>query len=160
MTGNALLAALPCAALALALSKASWRRALPALAVCLSAAILSNLFLASLAPFKLLVLGAALTTAVTLAPVYLRSPLRAIMLAVLAANAGVWSGALSATVRGPVGLALVLPWLALWAPAAWLVQRRWEIVLKIAASWLIAIAVLAVALNSVSMPSYQLDHME
>ena len=74
-------------------------------------------------------------------------------------NAGVWSGLLIGRAGRPLDLAIAAPALLLLLPATWLVQRRWTIALKVAASWLIAIAVLASVLPLIPTPGYAPDHM-
>lgn len=159
MTGQALLAALPCAALGLALCRTTWREAITPVAACIVAALVANLLLGGLSA-EVLVVTCGLTTALTALPVYLNRAPHPLLMLILAVNAGVWTGALAGLSHGVLGLLFSLPWIAAKAPAGWVVQRRWQVALKVIASWMVAIALLAVALNSVSMPSYQLDHME
>ncbi|MDH4386790.1 MAG: hypothetical protein QE280_15280 [Caulobacter sp.] len=78
----------------------------------------------------------------------------------MAANAGLWTGALLAAGGRQDLLALVAPWIFLALPAGWLIRKGARIAVQVAASWLIAVAVLAVALPLVSVPAYQSDHME
>lgn len=77
--------------------------------------------------------------------------------------------ALTAAIRsGTVGLAgswtgllIALPCLPIFVAATWLMKSDRSIVIKIAASWLVAIAVLAATLPFLSVtPGYLPDHME
>lgn len=79
----------------------------------------------------------------------------------LAANAGIWAGAVIAAAGAPLDLAKALPWVLIAAPAAWLVDRKLGLGVKVVASWLIAVAVLAATLSTaVPTPGYAGDHME
>jgi hypothetical protein len=79
----------------------------------------------------------------------------------LSLNAGVWTGAVTALAPSRLGLLAALP-LALCAwPAAWARRRGQAIVLKVLASWLMAVAVLAATLQFLPVtPGYLPDHMD
>jgi hypothetical protein len=79
----------------------------------------------------------------------------------LSLNAGVWTGAVIALGPSKADLFEALP-LALCAwPAAWARRRGQAIVLKILASWLIAVAMLAATLQFLPVtPGYLPDHVE
>jgi hypothetical protein len=80
---------------------------------------------------------------------------------ILAANAGAWTGALIAVAGAPLDLLKALPWVAVCFPAAWVIGRGGQIAVKVVASWLIAVALLAAALPTVTpTPGYAPDHME
>ncbi|MGA7822842.1 MAG: hypothetical protein WCA14_01515 [Steroidobacteraceae bacterium] len=87
--------------------------------------------------------------------------LRAKAALALALNAGVWTGAVIALASSKVDLLESLP-LALCAwPAAWARRRGQAIVLKVLASWLIAVAVLAATLQFLPVtPGYLPDHVD
>ena len=57
-------------------------------------------------------------------------------------------------------LARVLPVLFAYAPARFIANRGWAIAVKVAASWLIAVAILAALLPLAPTPGYVRDHME
>ena len=79
----------------------------------------------------------------------------------LAANAGIWAGLVIAVAGAPLDLAKSLPLVLICLPAAWLIQRRFQIAIKVVASWLIAISLLAAALPATTpTPGYVGDHME
>jgi hypothetical protein len=61
---------------------------------------------------------------------------------------------------GIVKLYLGAPAILALAPGRWLVRRKASIVLRVAASWLMAIAGLEALLPLVSTPGYRPDHME
>ncbi len=78
----------------------------------------------------------------------------------LAINAGLWSGACAASTSTTAGLAIgMLPALAA-IPAHWIVRRRFDIVIKVVASWMIAISALSLFVSLVPTPGYKPDHME
>jgi len=79
----------------------------------------------------------------------------------LAVNGGLWSGAVITVAGSRLDLARALPWVLLCWPAAWLVGRRWQLAVKVAAGWLIAVALLSGSLQLlVPTPGYKADHME
>ena len=79
----------------------------------------------------------------------------------LTVNAAVWTGAVLALAPSKVDLLEALP-LALCAwPAAWVRRRGQLIVLKVLASWLVAVAMLGATLQLLPVtPGYLPDHME
>ena len=78
----------------------------------------------------------------------------------LAANAGVWAGAVTAVAGTPLDLARALPGALLALPGAWLVTRRGGLAVKVVASWLVAVAILVATLPIVATPGYVSDHLE
>lgn len=78
----------------------------------------------------------------------------------LALNTGLWCGAVVAVAGQPKDLAEAAPWILLCIPGAWLTSTRRSIVVKVAASWLIAIAMLVAVLPLIPTPGYMPDHME
>jgi hypothetical protein len=79
----------------------------------------------------------------------------------LSFNAGIWSGAAIALTGSPTGLLRALPYVLACVPAAWIVGRHMPIVVKVASSWLIAIAILSVTLQCLPVtPGYAPDHLE
>jgi hypothetical protein len=79
----------------------------------------------------------------------------------LTLNAAVWTGAVIALSPSKLNLLEALP-LALCAwPAAWVRRRGQAIVLKVLASWLMAVAMLGATLQFLPVtPGYLPDHME
>lgn len=82
------------------------------------------------------------------------------VLLVIAANTGAWAGAATAIAGAPKDLLQALPLVLLAYPGAWLVANRGAIAIKVAASWLVAIAILVAALPIVPTPGYVKDHVE
>jgi hypothetical protein len=79
----------------------------------------------------------------------------------LSLNAGVWTGALIALAPSKVRLLAALPFsLCAW-PGAWARRRGEAIGLKVIASWLIGVAVLAATLQLLAAtPGYLPDHVD
>ncbi|HEX2560188.1 hypothetical protein [Phenylobacterium sp.] len=160
MTGALVAAGLLCAALGFALSFAP-RRALPGcLALTAGAAGLAGLLPAQAWSS---VAFAGCWTSVFLCALAVHAPrgLHANVALALALNAGAWSGAVVAAAGAPSDLLVALPWTLICLPGAWIVSARRQIALKVMASWLAAVAVLAVALPAlIPTPGYVADHME
>ncbi|MDV6331151.1 hypothetical protein [Asticcacaulis sp. 201] len=79
---------------------------------------------------------------------------------VLAFNAGLWAGLVTHVEGGAPAVIVGLPLALLFIPGQIFVKRNWGIAIKVACSWLIAIAVLEVGLNLVPTPGYTPDHMD
>jgi hypothetical protein len=106
-------------------------------------------------------LGCWASIAVTAAVVHIpRGPRTAGALA-LAFNAGLWASAVVALSGSRLDLVAAAPCALLVVPASWLVAWRASIAVKVASSWLIAIAVLAAVLPFLPVtPGYMPDHLE
>lgn len=115
--------------------------------------------LSSIAPWNGFgVLPAWLSVIVTAASVNLPRRVSLGLALALAANAGLWVGA--ALAGDSLRLGLALPWALLAIPGALLVKAERQIVVKVASSWLVAVAVLAAGLPTLSTPASTPDHME
>lgn len=77
-----------------------------------------------------------------------------------AANAGLWAGAVTAVAGRGGDLAIALPIVLLFVVGHPVVLRHWGIGLKVVASWLAAVAILATMVSLTPTPGYQSDHME
>ena len=119
MSGGILLAALLCTALALALSFAPQRALLPGFGL-LAVLAAAGTFLCEIFQDWAMI-GSALSILATALAIHLRVSFAAALL--LAANAGLWCGALTA---GPSGQAplLALPLALLAFPGRWIVARE------------------------------------
>ncbi len=104
--------------------------------------------------------GCWLSVIVTAASIHRRRGIGDRIALALGVNAGVWAGATTAVAGTTLDIAKAAPLLALCLPAVWLVATRRGIALKVAGSWLIAIAALAAVLPIVPTPGYAPDHME
>jgi hypothetical protein len=105
-------------------------------------------------------IGLWLSVIVTALSVYLPGPVRCRASVPLAINAGAWAGACAAQTASATGLAIgLLPVLAA-VPAYWLVRRKFDIAVKVVASWMIAISALSMFVSLMPTPGYKPDHME
>lgn len=77
----------------------------------------------------------------------------------MGANAGAWAGAAAALAANAPDLALSLPLALVALPGAWLATQGGGIALKVVASWVAAVAVLALMLALTPTPGYVQDHM-
>ncbi len=78
----------------------------------------------------------------------------------LAINDGLWLGACAAMTSDVRGLGLGLLPALLAIPANWLAMRKFNIIIKVVASWMIAIAALSAFVSLMPTPGYKPDHME
>ena len=152
--------ALLCAALALALGFAPARARLPALLALVMLAVIVNQMSFPAAAHEWIFAGCWLSTALTALTVHLRHPAAVWPAALVAANAGMWAGAVTAISGTGLDLARALPVALLAFPVAWLVAHKAGIAVKVVASWLLAVAILVAALPMVATPGYVQDHME
>ena len=151
--------ALLCAALAFALAFAPQRTRVPALVVLTIAAMVGSRI--SFPPGWLEGIFAATWVSVVVAALAVHRPPQPLApVLALAANTGLWAGAVTAVAGTPRDLALALPVGLLAFPAGWLVARRGGIAVKVVSSWLVAVAILVAALPMVATPGYAPDHFE
>lgn len=161
MRGGALPPALLLAALSFVLAHASPRVRIWSLVALLGAiAALSSLVLPG-NWLEAAFLGCWISTAATAAAVHLpRGPGLASGI-LLSLNAGFWAWAVVALSGTPHDLLVALAIVILVVPAGWLVARGASIAVKVASSWLIAIAILAAVLPFLPVtPGYLPDHLE
>lgn len=78
----------------------------------------------------------------------------------LALNAGVWAGLVTHVEGGAMAAVMGLPLLLLAVAGQMVVKRGWGVAIKVACSWLIAIALLEMGLMLVPTPGYAPDHMD
>jgi hypothetical protein len=161
MRGGALPPALLLAALGLALAAAPkrvWMWSVLALAATLAVVLLMPV---PGAWADMAFLGCWVSTAATAGCVHLRKDVSLRGGIALSLNAGVWAGAVLAAAGGRFDVLKAMPAALLVLPAAWLVARRASIAVKVASSWLIAIALLCAALPFLPVtPGYLPDHLD
>lgn len=105
--------------------------------------------------------GCWISVVLTALAVHLPKPPSLPAVMALAANAGLWAGAVISAAGAPPDLLKSLPFVLICLPASWLIARRLGIAVKVVASWLIAVSVLAAALPTLTpTPGYVGDHME
>ncbi len=161
MRTAALPAALLVAALAFALSFAPRRAMWIGLPVFAALLIGAGMVRTPLGWEEAIFLGCWASVLATAALVHLPHGVSTAVAVGAAANTGLWSGLLIATAGEAIDVAKTLPIALLCIPGAWLARRPFRIALKVAASWLIAVAVLAAAIPfTTPTPGYVQDHME
>ena len=160
MRGGALPPALLCAALGFALAYAPRRLAVAAFAVLVGVSLAASFIAFDPAWADALFLGCWAGVVLSVASIYLPGGYAARLAIPLAVNAGFWSGAVVAVSGTRADLALALPAALICLPAGWLVGGRGALVVKVAASWLVAVAILAAAVPVTPTPGYAPDHME
>ena len=160
MRGGALPPALLCAAFGLALAFAP-RKSIPlAFATLLIAAVAASFLKIEPSWQDGVFFGCWASVVIAGLSVHLPKGLDRRLALVLAANSGLWVGAVIAAAGAKPDLLKSLPFALLCLPGAWLVATGRGIALKVLASWLIAIAILAAALQFVPTPGYKPDHMD
>ena len=149
-----------CLALGMALAFARPRHAWCAVAVTVPIAVAAWLFQFPQRYLEVAFLGCWTSVIVTAALVHVRGNLPATAAVIAGANVGFWSGELTSLAGTGEDLAIALLCTLVFLPARALVVHQWGIGPKIAASWLMAIAVLAAMLPLTPTPGYVPDHME
>lgn len=155
----ALLAAALGLALAFAPGRAGW---LGVLGMAIAALIVGQITMAAaLRPVAFA--GLWISLAATALLVHAPRLLRGAGAALVGLNAGLWIGSVAATAapRDAAGLGLALLPAALALPVGrWLVDRGWGIAVKVAASWLLAVGLLAGLVSQTPTPGFAPDHMD
>ncbi|WP_309612375.1 hypothetical protein [Sphingomonas sp.] len=77
-----------------------------------------------------------------------------------AANVGLWAGLVTSVAGQSRDLAIALPCVLLLFIGRPIVVRGWGIGVKVVASWLTAVAILATMVSLTPTPGYKQDHME
>ena len=161
MRGGALPPALLAAALGFALAFVPKKAVLPSVAVFACVAVAASLVRITPAWVDAIFYGCWASVIVTALCVHIRKPPPLVAVLALSANAGLWAGAVISVAGAPLDLAKSLPFVLICLPASWLIARRLGIAVKVVASWLIAVSVLAAALPTLTpTPGYVGDHME
>lgn len=161
MRGGALPPALLAAALGFALSFAPRKAIAPSLAAFLVVAVAASFVRAEPDQANGVFYACWASVVGTALSVHVARRLTISWTVMLAANAGFWAGAVIGVAGHPLDLAKALPWVLLFVPSAWLIGRKLGIGVKVVASWLVAVSVLAAALPATTpTPGYVGDHME
>ena len=149
-----------CVALGVALGFAGRRRLPHALGALVLAAIVASFVSTPAAWQDAVFLGLWASIALTAASVHLPTTIGPRAAVALSINAGLWAGLATASAGSRLDLMVALPCALICIPAAWAVARGWGLGIKVASSWLIAIAILAAGLTLVPTPGYKPDHMD
>ena len=161
MRGGALPPAILCAALGLALASADsrhWR--LGAFGVAVAAGAAAWVPLPSGCTDGVF-LGCWSSTVLNALGVHRARPWRRPSMLLLCSNTGIWAGAVISIAGRKTDLLLAIPCTLTLLPAAWAIHRGGSIAVKVVSSWLIAVALLAAALQFLPVtPGYLPDHMD
>ncbi len=161
MRGGALPPALLCAAVGLALAFAPRRAAVPSLVTLITTTVVLATLPIQGEWLEDVFLGGWVSVAATAATVYLPRGLTSRSAVALSLNAGFWSGAEVALAGSRLDIVTALAGSLLFLPAAFIVDWRAPIMIKVVASWLIAVAVLAATLQFLPVtPGYLPDHFD
>jgi hypothetical protein len=159
--GGDLCAALLCAALGLALAflpRRAWVLNVALLGVCATAVVFASV---PQSWIDGIFMGCWISIVATAAAVHVPKGLSTPAAAALSVNAGIWVGAVTALSGPRSGLLKTVPCVLALLPAAFFIGRRAPIVVKVVASWLVAVAVLAGTLQLLPVtPGYLPDHLE
>ena len=160
MRGGALPAALLCLALGLMLAFAPHRVRLPALALLGLGAVAAATTPLPRDWVEVSFLGCWATVILSALLVHLPRGVPAWLAVPVALAAGLSAGAVIAQEGTWLDLCLAFPCAIAVVPAIWLRDRGWGVAIKVVGSWLIAVALLAALLPTVSTPGYAADHMQ
>ena len=160
MRGGALPPALICAALGFALAYAPRRAWAFALLALVLIAFAMSYVAAPLSLRDPAFYGCYASIVVAALCVHLPRGVPSWLAVALGANAGLWTGAVISVAGVKLDLLKSLPFALLCIPGAWLVATRRGIAIKVASSWLVAVALLAASLTLVPTPGYVPDHMD
>lgn len=160
MRGGFLPPAILCAALGIALAFVSLRRALIAALLMAVVAVVVWLVRPSVSLIEPIYVACWLSVIACSILAYRPQSLPPISFTAAAANAGVWVGAVTAVSGRGRDLVIALPCVLLFLAGQAIVQRGWSISLKVLASWLTAVAILATMVSLTPTPGYKPDHME
>ena len=165
MRGTVLPVTLLCAGLALALGRsAAWIGMLGVVVlICAAAAVSLALTSVGMSPGWAdgVYLACWISVAGSALSVYLPRPVGVVAAVILALDAGVFCGSISALTGALQGLWAGLLGLVVLLPVGWTAQRNLLLPLKVVSSWLVAMAALAAILQFLPVtPGYLPDHVE
>lgn len=161
MRGGALPPALLCAAVGLALAFAPRRAWVPSLVtLTMTTAVLAALPIPS-EWLEGVFLGCWASVGATAVMVHLPRGMTPSGAVGLSFNAGLWSGAEIVLAGSRLDIVKAVACVLLLFPAAFVVDWRAPIMVKVVASWLVAVAILAAALQFLPVtPGYLPDHLD
>ncbi|QUD89805.1 hypothetical protein [Phenylobacterium montanum] len=160
MRGGPLPPALLCAAIGLALGYAPWRTGLLACLVVTAVSAAVSILSLPQAWTDLIFAGCWISVALSAACVHLPHRIGLPGAVLLAVNGGVWAGMVAKAGGDGPTLMIALPLLLLCLPSHWLAVSGRGVAVKVAASWLIAIAGLELMVGLTPTPGYKPDHMD
>lgn len=160
MRGGFLPPAILCAVLGLVLAFVATRRAAAAALLMAAIAIATYAAHPPVTWIEPIYVGCWLSVIGTTALMIRREPLPGRSAFAIAANDGLWIGAVTAVSGKTSDLAIALPAVLIFLPGHPIVRRGWSISLKVLGSWLTAVAILATMVSLTPTPGYKPDHME
>ncbi len=160
MNGGVLPVLLLCAAVVLALSLATGDAAWRGVAALAAAALIVAFLPLSSGLLEGIFGGLVLSTIVTAALVYLPRGLPNRWAIAAGLNGGAWAGAFASASQSRGQLALAIPFGLIFVAKRWLPSSGYTIVIKVIASWVMAIAALSMIVSMLPTPGYMPDHME
>jgi hypothetical protein len=152
--------ALLCTALALALAKTPLKLSALAIVLLVVAALLSFAVIPTAHWETHAMLGLWVSAAITALLAYLPRGIKGFWVLLASVNAGLWLGVVAHSAGGKIGIASALPFALLFLPASWLMERQFGVAVKIAASWIVAVSILAFMVALTPVPGYAPDHIE
>ena len=159
MRDGALAAALLCFAFGLLLAYAPRKLRLAALSVTIVVAVVVAVIGPPAEWQDAAFLGCWISIAVTSLIILVSRPVSALPLMALATNTAVWAACVVSADGVARGLVIALPALLVWLPATLLLETRGRVAVKVVASWLAAVAIMAGTLPMATTASFEPDHM-
>ena len=160
MRGGFLPPAILIAALGLALAFVPLRRALIAAGLMVVVMLIAWWSGPPTAWIELIFVGCWLSVIATAGLVHRPAMLPPAVFFAAAANVGLWAGLVTSVAGKGRDLAIAVPCVLLMFVGRPIVVRGWGIGVKVVASWLTAVAILATMVSLTPTPGYVQDHME
>ena len=160
MRGGFLPPAILIAALGLALAFVPLRRALIAAAMMVLVALAAWWATPPKSWIEPIFVGCWLSVIATAGLVHRPLKLPPALFFAAAANVGLWAGLVISVAGKARDLTIALPCILLLFVGRPIVERGWGIGVKVVASWLTAVAILATMVSLTPTPGYMQDHME
>ena len=160
MRGGFLPPAILIAALGLALAFVPLRRALMAAGLMVVVTLIAWWSGPPARWIESIFVGCWLSVIVTAALVHRPATLPPAVFLAAAANVGLWAGLVTSVAGKPRDFAIAIPCILLMFVGRPIVVRGWGIGVKVVASWLTAVAILATMVSLTPTPGYVQDHME
>jgi hypothetical protein len=152
--------ALLCAALGLALAKTPFRLAALAILALIVTSLLSFAVIPAARWETSAILALWISAAITAGLAYLSRGINGVWVFLASINSGLWVGVVAHSAGGGGGMAAAWLLALLFLPAAWLLEKELGAAVKIAASWIVAVSILAGMVAISPVPGYAPDHME
>ena len=160
MRGGFLPPAILIAALGLALAFVPLRRALIAAGLRVVVMLISGWSGPPARWIEPIFVGCWLSVIATAALMHRPATLAPAVFFAAAANVGLWAGLVTSVAGKPRDFAIAVPCVLLMFVGRPIVVRGWGIGVKVVASWLTAVAILATMVSLTPTPGYVQDHME